>query len=322
MVYCLVPRDLAPKLHEALRRHFRGDPGIEVIVERRDSDRRQLPERRTTIDADRSPKSERRRVVGAAGRRVAEQRAPVVALAAPSLPRKVLAHAAGLTFVERLEPSTEEAEDRDTARLVARFQAGDEEVFALLYARYFDRVYGYVRLLLHQAGEAEDVTQQVFLKLLSALAGYERREQPFRAWLFVIVRNHALSHLRTTGRLEPVDPLELNRRLDATAYDPPLDALQWVSDRELLLLVERLPLAQRQVLMLRYMLDLTPTEIGGVLGRAPGDVRILQHRALAFLRERLTSLGRDSKRLGRQASMRRGVHEAVVLRSRRFALAR
>src|SRR6266404_4214323 len=90
VVYCMVPRDLAPKLFELLRRHFAGDPSIEVIVEHRAGDRRGADERRLpAVAPKRAPASgERRAIRSVRGRRVGDRRAAAVAIQAPSLPRK------------------------------------------------------------------------------------------------------------------------------------------------------------------------------------------------------------------------------------------
>jgi RNA polymerase sigma-70 factor (ECF subfamily) len=321
IVYCVVPVDLAPKLHELLRRHFRADPAIEVVVESRSHERRSGVERRVAApDARRILASEERRVIrSVSGRRVADRRAASVRVDGPPLPRKARPYRERLAFVELIAPAGQELEDLDTARLVTRIQAGDRDGFALLYMRYFDRVYSYLNILLGDPHAAEDAAQQVFLQLLQALPGYERRRQPFRAWLFVIVRNLALKQLRKSGRLEVVDPVELNRRRELSVDDSDLRALEWVSDRDLTLLVERLPLAQRQVLMLRFMLGLQHREIASVLGRSETDVTVLQSRALRFLRERLTALGRAPEH-GRRSRMTNRAQKAHVLRRRRFAL--
>jgi RNA polymerase sigma-70 factor (ECF subfamily) len=320
--YLLVPRDLAPRLHETLRRHFASDPSVEIVVERRAEDRRARSTRRSpdrdAPDLD-TPAPNRRRIHSAAGRRSGERRATLVAVEAPDLPRKARSHAHRLTFVERLEPTGQQLEDQDTARVVTRIQAGDREAFAVLYMRYFDRVYGYLRIALHDEHGAEDVAQQVFIRVLQALPRYERRRQPFRAWLFTIVRNAAINELRKQRRIDPVDPAQISRWRDAEQPDDDLDALSWITDRELLMLIERLPLAQRQVLVLRFMLGMTSTETAAVLGRGATDVRNLQLRALRFLRERLAALGRHSVS-DRGIRMRRWPKPAPVLRGRRFAL--
>jgi RNA polymerase sigma-70 factor (ECF subfamily) len=316
-VYCLLPRDLAPRLLEPLRRHFGPNAAVTVIAEHRREQRRSAAERRQQAVA---VERDRRRINNAEGRRIAERRAPLVAIEMPELSRRVRAHRDRLAFVERVEPAALATEDADTARLVTRIQAGDADGFGALYARYFDRVFGYLRIILNDPGEAEAATQDVFVKVLEALGRYQRQRQPFRAWLFVIVRNHALNQLDRAGRLDLVDPHQLDRHRDRPEPGPAgLGALEWISDSDLTLFIERLPLAQRQVLVLRYMLDLSPAQIASVLEITPNNVAALHHRALVFLRARLVALGRDPREHGR-TRMHRWVKQAPVLRSRRFAL--
>lgn len=322
IVYCIIPDDLAERLHEPLRGHFSDDPGVEVVVEQRWRDRRQRADRRVATGDEPPQDRERRRIRAAEGRRVADRRAPTVVVAAPSdLPRKLRVHAGELVFLEAFEPSVQQLEDRDTARLVGRIQSGEQHLFGDLYRRYFDRVYSYLLVMLGDAHRAEDATQQVFLRMLEALPRYERRSQPFRAWLFVMVRNHAIDHLRQMHRIEPVGDEELHRRSEQVAEpaEQALPVLDWISDRELTMFIGRLPLPQRQVLMLRYMLDLSTDEIATALGRSTADVRKLNERALAFLRARLTAMSREPHRGARNPWVRRGT-QLRVLRSRRWAL--
>ena len=93
-------------------------------------------------------------------------------------------------------------DDRVVALAVARAQAGDREAMRYLYLRYCDNVYGYVCTIVRDEHEAEDVTQQVFAKLLTALARYEERSSPFASWLLKVAHNTALDHLRTR-RVKP-----------------------------------------------------------------------------------------------------------------------
>jgi hypothetical protein len=148
------------------------------------------------------------------GRRVSDRRTTSLAVAAPELPRKLERYAQQLVFFERIEPTDEQAEDADTARLVIRFQAGDEEAFAGLYVRYFNRVYVYLRTALNDPIEAEDAAQHVFMRVYEALPRYERRGQPFRGWLFRIVRNYTLDQLKKLGRNLPTEPELLRPGLD------------------------------------------------------------------------------------------------------------
>jgi RNA polymerase sigma-70 factor (ECF subfamily) len=306
-------------MHEPLRAHFADSTDVEVVVEGRARDRRSAAERRCQKgDAP----DDRRRIRAVDGRRVAERRAAALPVDAPILPRRFRGLRERLAFVERLEPSTEQLEDRDTARLVTRFQAGERDVFSDLYMRYFDRVYSYLRVALRDDHDAEDGTQQVFTRVFEALRRYERRGQPFRAWLFRIVRNYAVDEIRKRHGVEVLDPEEIQtRRAAEWRGGEELASLDWVTDKDLLLFIERLPVVQRQVLMLRYMLDLRVTEVAEILGRTPNDVSALQHRALVFLRERLEVVRRGSRRSAR-APMTGFVRPASVLRRRRYALAR
>jgi RNA polymerase sigma-70 factor (ECF subfamily) len=254
------------------------------------------------------------------GRRLADRRAPAVGAETPNLPRKARPHRARLAFVELLPPSEQQFEDLDTARLVTRIQAGDSDGFAVLYMRYFDRVYGYLRMVLRNPADAEDATQQVFLDAMQSLPSFEYRGRPVRAWLFTLARNRALSQLRQEGRIELVEAPELRRLGDQRGEQELAEhVLSWVSDRELQVFIERLPLGQRQVLALTYLLDLSLEEAAQVLGRSPEAVRKQRSRALAFLRARLAAIGRRPRR-GRVGT-RVLVRQAVVLRTRRYSLA-
>jgi RNA polymerase sigma-70 factor (ECF subfamily) len=320
IVYCVIPSALAPKVHEPLRRHFRDDAGVEVVVERRSAERRTGADRRSGESA--TPEADRRRIRNPSGRRVADRRAAAIGVPVPELPRRLRSYADRLVFVERVAPASEQLEDADTSRLVTRIQAGDREAFGELYLRYFDRVYAYLRIALRNPHDAEDAAQHVFMKVFEALPRYERRRQPFRAWLFRIVRNSALDTLERQGRVDLVEPTELDRQRDGVE-DPDVtrEVLGWISDRELSMFIERLPAPQRQALALRFMLGLRAAEVAQILGRTPTDVRNLQSRALRLLRERLVALGRtpDDRRRG-GIRMRRWVKPAHVLRGRRFAL--
>jgi RNA polymerase sigma-70 factor (ECF subfamily) len=298
--YCVVPRELAGSLHEPLRAFFRERSDVKVVVDFREGERRKRADRRgqaQTTDTD------RRQIRSETGRRIAERRTMAVLVDGPELPRRLRRHADEIRFYELVEPISQQALDVDNARMVMRFQQGDKEAFNDLYMRNFDAVYTYLRVALKDHHEAEDAAQHVFMNMLEALPRFElRRGKPFRAWLFRIARNQALTRLRKQRVMEVEDPDELDRRrrhvVDVEAEQRALD---WLSDGDLLILIERLPVAQRQALTLRYMLGLSTDEMAMVLGRTTMAVRKLEHRALRFLEERLVATGRkplDSERMG------------------------
>jgi RNA polymerase sigma-70 factor (ECF subfamily) len=289
IVYCLIPGDLAPSLHDELRRHFKANPEVEVVVETRRRERRRPADRRRGQGGGPPHGRERRMIKSLSGRRIGERRAPLAPPLQPPplLPPAALGHADRIRFVERLEPSSRDTEDRDAARLVTRFQAGDGDAFTILYSRYFERVYSYLRVMLKDGHEAEDATQQVFMKLLEALPAYERRARPFRAWFMTIVRNVAFDCLRKRSRIEPQDAEKIGARLRSLEVSRLEPEMLGIADRELSPMLEELSDSQRQVVLLRYVLGLSNAEIGRLVGRTPVAVRGLQYRAMRSLRERL-----------------------------------
>jgi RNA polymerase sigma-70 factor (ECF subfamily) len=212
------------------------------------------------------------------------------------------------------------AEDLDTAHLVVRLQSGEPGAFDEIYERYMARVYGYLKVALRDPHDAEDAAAEVFLSVLRALPTFQLQGSPFRVWLFRVVRNHAMNHLRKNRRIEVMDPDEITRRLDREPPSGETAALAGLDDAELLRLIECLPLVQRQVIVLRYVMGFGVGEVAGILGRSPNAVSQLQRRAFAILHERLIATGRGGDAAGLRLPMRMRLREALVTRSRRLAL--
>src|SRR5579863_2940238 len=86
--------------------------------------------------------------------------------------------------------------DRQIMNAVLRAQAGDADAVRVLYLRYKDNVYGYVLSFVRDQHEAEDITQHVFLKLMSVIHKYRAQDVPFTSWLLQVARNVALDYMR------------------------------------------------------------------------------------------------------------------------------
>jgi RNA polymerase sigma-70 factor, ECF subfamily len=173
------------------------------------------------------------------------------------------------------------AERRLVAQAVTRAKTGDREAVRFLYMRYADNVYGYVRSIVRDHHEAEDVTQHVFAKLMTVLPKYEPREVPFSAWILRVARNVALDHMRQRRAI----PCEEVRELDSR-HDDQGDAQQVsLALREAL---GDLPQEQREVIMLRHVVGLTPGEIAGRLDKTEPSVHGLHHRGRGALRSTLS----------------------------------
>jgi RNA polymerase sigma-70 factor (ECF subfamily) len=284
LIYCLIPRELAAALHDALRDHFRDEPGVEVVVELRRESRRRQGDRRRSDEAT-LPGPDRRRIRSKGGRRVADRRAITTPVEPPPLPAEMAPLAGRLVFIDRLEPSDQATLDADTKRLVARFQSGEQEIFDEIYMRHFGSVYGYAHAAVRNGPEAEDVAQEVFLRALQALPDYEIRSVAFRSWLLRIARNAVMDSLRRSRRLVVEDPSVLTSRTEALRPDHGQSGLEWVSRREIARRVERLPRAQREVIVLRYLLDLPYEEIAGLTDQTPRAARHLHSRAIRILNQ-------------------------------------
>ena len=170
---------------------------------------------------------------------------------------------------------------RMTSRAVARAKRGDREAQRYLYVRYADNVYGYVWSIVHDEHEAEDVTQQVFAKLLRILPKYEERHSPFLAWVLTVARNVALDHMRQR-RAVPCE--EIGDREDAAHASDPCESLML---REA---IGSLPEDQREVVVLRHVVGMSPSEIASRLGRTEPSVHGLHHRGRGALRAELLRL--------------------------------
>ena len=167
-----------------------------------------------------------------------------------------------------------------TRLAVARAKQGDQEALRFLYVSYAHNIYGYVRSIVRDEHEAEDVTQHVFAKLMTTIVKYDDRGVPFFAWLLRLARNVAIDHLRA-NRLTPTENV-----LDADAScGADLDRPETVRAA-----LATLPDEQRQVVILRHVIGLTPGEIADCMGRSEGSIHGLHHRGRRALRSELERL--------------------------------
>ncbi len=183
---------------------------------------------------------------------------------------------------------------------VRRAKAGDRDALGFLYMRYADNVHGYVRRIVHDSHEAEDLTQQVFAKLMHVIVYYEEREVPFFAWMLRVARNLAIDHIRRERSVPVEEVYGLHEHGDVPAKE---------LCRHLKEALSMLPIDQREVLVLRHLAGLTPPEIAKVTGRTEGSIHGLHHRGRRALRAELASRGAApttlaARRVAQQAPLR------------------
>jgi RNA polymerase sigma-70 factor (ECF subfamily) len=171
--------------------------------------------------------------------------------------------------------------------LIKKAQNGDPCAFGELYELHAPAVYRYLFAHLPSQMDAEDLTGEVFLKAWQSLPNYIERGVPFLAFLFRIAKNMLVDHYRQNDRLEEKDPDELDGfRADLSAE--PVDVVHSnIEHQRMLKVMGRLRTDYEMVLTLRFISELSPEETAQVMKRSVGAIRVLQHRALAALREEL-----------------------------------
>jgi RNA polymerase sigma-70 factor (ECF subfamily) len=165
---------------------------------------------------------------------------------------------------------------------VERAKEGDCEGIHFLYVRFAPDVQRYVASFVRDQHEAEDITQNIFAKLMTAITKYEQRDVPFAAWIMRVARNAALDHMRSRRAI----PAEEIRLADDGHAQTSVDLTQNLRQA-----LEQLPEDQREVLILRHIAGLSPVEIAQTLQKSESSVHGLHHRGRRTLQAKLTELG-------------------------------
>ena len=167
--------------------------------------------------------------------------------------------------------------------LVRRAASGDVEAFGRLYSNHVERIYRYVFYQVRDKMTAEDITEETFIKAWRAIGSCKGKEETFSSWLYSIAHNCTIDALRKRQKkvsIEMVPPAEIS------SPEPEIESE--LKRRELLEAIAYLPQNQRQVITLKFIEGLDNQEIGQVMGKNQGAIRVLQMRALATLRQRLS----------------------------------
>ncbi|MDD5311873.1 MAG: sigma-70 family RNA polymerase sigma factor [Dehalococcoidia bacterium] len=169
-------------------------------------------------------------------------------------------------------------------QIVQRAVNGDREAFTALYDMHFDKIYRYIYVKVRSQAEAEDLTQDVFIKAYEAIKSYKWRDLPFTAWLFKIAHNRVIDHVRKTSKEKKTGLEEAGA---IASGDPVYMTEQNFEIYQLKDALEKLPDAQREVATLRFISELSIAEVAVTLGKSEGTVKALQFNAIASLRKLL-----------------------------------
>jgi RNA polymerase sigma-70 factor (ECF subfamily) len=171
----------------------------------------------------------------------------------------------------------------DDYTVVEAAKLGDQEALGRLYEHYFPRVYRYVANRLANTEDAEDVTEEIFLRIIDNLGGFTWRGLPFGAWVFRIARNEVVSHVRRT-KSRGIS-VEISDAIPDDGRDAHLDVENELTFAVIRKAMESLPEAQRQVVTLRFVSGLSVAETAQSLKKTENNVKVLQHKAIAKLQQ-------------------------------------
>ena len=165
--------------------------------------------------------------------------------------------------------------------LVEDAASGNFEAFGELYSLYLDRIYRYIFYQVNDRMTAEDITEEVFLKAWKAIGTCKGKERTFLSWLYRIAHNHLINTLRSMTRFVSIEKENV-----VELADPKQGMEANLEYQDLLETIACLPQNQKQVIILKFIEGLDNREIGKIMKKNEGAIRVLQMRALSRIKER------------------------------------
>jgi RNA polymerase sigma-70 factor (ECF subfamily) len=169
------------------------------------------------------------------------------------------------------------------ADLVKRAQGGDVDAIGKLYDRHYMQIFRYVWSRVRSERQAEDLTGDVFVRMVTGLPNYRPTNVPFRAWLYRIARNLTIDHHRKTERRDLV-PLYHAERVSGGENELSTIVEHRLTAERVGRALGALDPLQREVVTLRFLAGLSLREVAATVNKTVAAVKSLQHRGLAALR--------------------------------------
>lgn len=187
-----------------------------------------------------------------------------------------------------LEGENTRTEGLEQQELLERASRGELNALSVLYDQYVDRIHSYIYHRVGQAELAEDMTAQVFMRMLEAIRNGRAWRTSFSGWLYRIAHNLVIDHYRRRGRAMLVD-LE-DATPVATTHGDPVHSSEVSLDRERLrAALEHLTEEQAQVITLRFLEEFSIAEAAAIMEKTEGAIKALQYRAVLALRRVMQS---------------------------------
>jgi RNA polymerase sigma-70 factor (ECF subfamily) len=182
--------------------------------------------------------------------------------------------------------------------LVIRTLGGEEEAFSQLYDRYRQRIHSTVYRIIQDAAEAQDATQEVFIKLYRSLSGWNPHKAKFSTWLYRMAANHAIDCWRNRRRRQESQPpesadntLPAAHSMSDAIHTPLVELEKKEGVEQIRRCVDNLPELQKKVFLLRYFQDLKLEEIAEMEDCSLGTVKTSLFRATHAVRKAVRRTG-------------------------------
>ncbi len=176
--------------------------------------------------------------------------------------------------------------------LIRAAQRGDEQAFGELYNAYVHDIYRYILYRVGNSDTAQDLTAEVFLRVVEGLIRYQDRQIPLLAWLYRIAHARVIDyyrHTRRTGEPDDIDAVELSADDDLDS-----DLMLTFHQQKIHDAIRKLPSDQQQVILLRFIEGYNIQKTAEMLGKSQGAVKMIQRRALQAMNLELSRQGIDS----------------------------
>lgn len=160
---------------------------------------------------------------------------------------------------------------------------GESSAFGTLYDLYQPRIYRFVLIKVGHREEAEDLTHQVFLSAWQNMKSYRSKGFPFSSWLYRIARNKVVDFYRTKRESSSIDQIDPEFFIEPAVQHLNID-LGIERDR-VMMAIQKLESNYQDVVVLRFVEDMSVEEVAKTLKRSSGSVKVTQHRAIKKLKE-------------------------------------
>jgi RNA polymerase sigma-70 factor (ECF subfamily) len=168
--------------------------------------------------------------------------------------------------------------------IIKQAKNGDSEAFGQLYDHYEEQIYRFIYLKTGQKEDAEDLTHQVFLQAFRKIKDYKDFGFPFSSWLYRIARNEVIDFYRSKKTNIPLEDVD---NVLKSEEDKKNDLDFKIQLEEVKKAISKLKPEYQDVIIMRFIEDLSIKEVSRILNKSEGAIKLIQHRAMAALKKNL-----------------------------------